>query len=353
MVDGKTITKARDRARFIAWFRATYGHLSGISPVREFNPSFSLSSNQDRLRRKVESLNKTKSLDDYYRPIYNAINKICQGYSNLCFIKSRPGLGKSYNIKRAFSKNGIEPVEITGEVTEAYLYRLIFENNGKPIYLRDVVSVLSGMKSLNLLKSATESDSKRVLTKSNYSNVQKDMPDEFVCRSAFIFDYNSVSALSKKLRLDFEALVSRGDYIEMTFSDEDMKEIMRMISKGDKNKEKVTEFMIENFESGELFRLNLRNQYKAMQTYNYAVNNNLDWREHIIDELGNISEIRSILYSLIGKDKVRTSELKKILMKQGIVETQRTADRRINDWIFMDELRVVSKEKRNFYVSLF
>lgn len=342
-----------DKARFAAWFRSVFGHMGNINPLDEYDPSFSLPENQSKLRRKINTSNLEKTIEEYYKPIYNAIGKVCQGYSHLCFVKSRAGLGKSYNIKRAFEKNGVEPVEITGEVSEAYLYRLIYENNGKPIYLRDVVSVLSGMKSLNLLKSATESDDNRKLTKSNYSNVQKDLPDEFECHSSFVFDYNNVSTLSRKLRLDFEALVSRGDYIEMSFSNEDVKHIMRLIAKDDPEKKKVTEFVINNFDSGGLFRLNLRNQFKAIQTYNYAKGNDLDWRMQIIDELNNMSDVQAMLYSLIGSDEVRTSKLKKLLMKHGIVETKRTSDRRVKDWLFMGELKKVSRENRDFKVSLF
>jgi hypothetical protein len=349
-----------DFERLQEWFGGLVPEgFTGIDVSQEYDPEISLSKNKDKLMHKIKQVLRLKKnkrsitdLDKFYEPIYTAINKVCQGYSNLCFIKGRGGIGKSYTIKKAFEKNGVKPVEVTGEVTEAYLYRLIYENNGKPIWLRDVVTIMSGLKSLNLLKSATETDSDRRLTKSNYSRVQNDMDDEFNCESQFIFDYNNLDCLSKKLREDFEAFLTRGDYIEMMVSDTEVKQLMRLIAKTPEQKE-VTEFIISNFESGGLFRLNLRNQYKAFQTYGYAKQNSLDWKKLLKEELTYNSQIRSMLYSLMGRDKIKTADLKRLLMQHNIVATERTADRRIKDWLFMGEITRCSEDKNNFYVTLF
>jgi len=58
------------------------------------------------------------------------------------------------------------------------------------------------------------------------------------------------------------------------------------------------------------------------------------------------------LYSLIGTKAVRTAELKKLLMKYQLVNTMRTADRKVNDWILTEELIKVSAEDKNFFVCL-
>lgn len=290
-----------------------------------------------------------QDIEQFYAPIYRAINKVCQGYSNLAFIKGRPGTGKSFSIRKQLKLNNADFVEVTGEVTEAYLYRLIYENNHKILWLKDVVKLLAALGSLNLLKSATETESARILTKSNYSKNQDDLPDRFVCKCKFIFDYNNLLAMG--LRDDFEALISRGDFVEVPLGIDEIKQIMRSIAKTQEHKE-ITEFLIEHFNATGMFRLNLRTQWKAFNTFRYAKDNNLEWKKEVQSELQNTSRIRSLLVSLIGLKPVRRQELKKLLLRHELVHSMGTANRKINEWIFIDELYKVSPEDRNYYVCV-
>ena len=322
-------------------------------------------SQQDRLEaerireaeQEVEEYNKTINievnleLEEFYKPITRAVDKICQGYSSLAFIKGRGGIGKSFNIRQRLLKNvgPEEYIEVCGEVTEAYLYRLIFENNGKIIWFKDVVKLLSGLSSINLLKSATETEDKRILTKSNYSREQDDMVNKFICRCRFIFDYNNLFGLT--LREDFEALISRGDFIELPISDDDIKKIMLTVAKEPWQKE-VTAFIIKNFEATGLVKLNLRTQWKGFRTYEYAQKNKLDWKAELAQELKTISKIRAMLYSLIGNRAVTTTELKKLLLRHEIVQCLRTADRKVNEWLFLDEIYKWTPQDRDFKVCI-
>jgi hypothetical protein len=290
-----------------------------------------------------------KEVEAYYSPIYRGVAKLCQGYSNLFFVKGRGGIGKTANLRKALARNSADFIELTGEVTEAYLYRLIFENNGKIIYLKDLVKLLQGQGSLNLLKAACESEEKRVLTKSSYSREQSDLPDQFLCRSKFIFDYNNLHGSG--LEADFEALTSRGDYVELAFCDEEIQTIMRLIAEEPWQKE-VTEYLISGYKESGLFRLNLRTQYKAFKTYNYSQANNLDWKKELSDELSRNNKTRALLYSLIGNKAVRCAELKKKLLRLELVHTIRTADNKINEWLYTEELWKVSEEDTNFCVCI-
>jgi len=305
----------------------------------------------------VDSYNKgidtetSMALEAFYRPLTRAVEKVAQGYSNLSFIKGRGGIGKSFNIRKKLLKHaGPEAyVEVCGEVTEAYLYRLIFENNGKILWFKDVVKLLSGLGSLNLLKSATETEDKRILTKSSYSKQQDDLPNKFICKCKFIFDYNNLFGLG--LRDDFEALISRGDFIELPISNDDIKRIMMTIAKEEWQKE-VTAYIIKNFEATGLIRLNLRTQWKAFKTHEYSEKNKLQWRTELKQELKNNSKIRSLLYSLIGDRVITTKELKKLLLSHEIVNTLRTADRKVNEWLFLDEIYRWTPQDRNFKISI-
>jgi hypothetical protein len=290
-----------------------------------------------------------KDLNQFYAPIIRGVNKMCQGFSNLLFVKSRGGVGKSYQIRKALITNNADFIEIAGDVTEAYLYRLIYDNNGKIIYFKDVVKLLMGLNSMNLLKGATETEAEKVLTKCNYSKDQADLPDRFLCKCKFIFDYNNL--FGTQLAPDFEALTSRGDYLEIPFCDDDIKKVMRMVVKDDWQKE-VTEEIIKNFEANGMVKLNLRTQWKGLRTYEYAKKNNLDWKKELEQEMRNISKTRAMLYTLIGNKAIRTADLKRLLLKQEILPTLRTADHKINEWLYLEELYKIGENDKNFYVCI-
>lgn len=302
--------------------------------VQEYNKKIVYQANQD--------------IDQYYNPIHKAVDKVCKGYSHLLFCKGRPGTGKSWNIRRVLSETNTDYVEVAGEVTEAYLYRLLYENNGKVIWLKDISNLLSGLKSIQILKAATETEEARVITKSNYSKQQDDLPDRFVCKCKFIFDYNNVH---NALRDDFEALISRGDFIEFTLSPKEMEHIMRQIAVTPEEKE-ITEFIITNFTGSGLVRMNLRTQWKAFNTYKYAIAQGLDWHKEIDSELKRVSKIRALLYGLIGNEAVRKVELKRLLIKHELVSSIRMAEIKIREWVFTDELYEALPDEKNGFVSL-
>lgn len=302
--------------------------------VVEYNKKITYERNQD--------------VDKFYTPIYRAVDKIVKGYSNLLFVKGIGGIGKSYGIRRILIEDNADFLEVSGEVTEAYLYRLLFENNGRVIWFKDVANLLNGLKSINILKAATETEESRVITKNNYSKQQDDLPDRFVCRCRFIFDYNNIQ---NTMRDDFEALMGRGDFIEFALSTKELEHIMRCIAKSNEEKE-VTEFVIANFKGSGLVRLNLRTQWKAINTYKYATSQKLDWKEEIKSELQRVSKIRALLYALIGNEAVRKVDLKKLLIRHELVPSIRMAEYKIKEWIFTDELYELSPDERNGYVSL-
>jgi len=303
----------------------------------------------DEYNQKLTADEDIRGLEEFYKPIRRGVKKMCLGYSNLLFVKSRGGVGKSYQIRRALIENHADYVEIAGDVTEAYLYRLIYENNGKILWFKDVVKLLQNLGSMNLLKGATETEVEKVLTKSNYSKDQDDLPDRFLCRAKFIFDYNNL--YGTQLAADFEALTSRGDYNDLPFSDDDMKRLMLLIAVEDWQKE-VTRFVIENFEATGMVRLNLRTQWKAFQTYKFSKATGLEWEDELSGELKRMSRTRSMLYTLIGNKAVKTAELKKLLLRQEILQTLRSADRKINEWLYLEDIWKVSEEEKNFYVCI-
>ena len=256
----------------------------------------------------------------------------------------------SHTITTHLKELEVDFKRISGDVTEAFLYRLFYEYNGKVIYFNDTSRLLKGLRSVNLLKHATELEDKRILTRNNYSVHEIDLPDSFEFTGKLIFDYNELP--KNTLRGDFEALISRGDFIDFNLSKEQTAEVMRVIATEPWQKE-VTEYLIKTHTFTGRNKLNLRTQYKAFRTYEYAIDKGLDWKKEIEYELHNAtSDIRTILFNLIGDEPVSVVTLKKLLVTSGVVNSLRTADRRVKEWLTLEELHAHSIVTRNPIVSI-
>lgn len=297
---------------------------------------------QDAIAHEIQ----VKSNEEFYRPIYRAVAKMKADCCNAAFIKGKPGFGKSYNIQRALKMNGLDYVEITGRVTEAALYELLHNSNGKVLWLNDISSLLSGLGSVNLLKAATEVGKERVLTNNSYSYHQSKLPPSFKFNGKVIFDYNEVHG---DLKGDFDALVNRGDFVQLNFQPEEMAEIMRNAASTEKDLE-TTEFCIKHCDPD---ALNLRVQQKAIMTRKYAQKSNLDWQKEVADELRKYKGKEFYkLYDVIGNKIMTTVELKKKLMTAGLANSIRSADRKVGELEFSGVLKKVDDAKRNYKVQM-
>lgn len=289
-------------------------------------------------------------VDAYYRSIERAVEKVRLGYSHLCFVKGRPGIGKSFQIERCLRKSRLEYVEINGDTSEAYLYRILYQHNGKVVWFKDVARLLRGLRSIDLLKNACETTPERLITNMNYSDKQLDLPRRFYFTGSIIFDFNSLSGL--RFREDLEALASRGDYIELVLSHGEICDIMRCLCRTPAERE-VTEFLVQHYQYCGHNALNLRTQCRAFQTLAYARAKGLDWRNELKEELRyQRSRVHKVLYPILGDGSRPCADVKRYLVKAGVVSTMRTADRRINDWLDLGEIHRVSAGHRNFHVSL-
>jgi hypothetical protein len=292
----------------------------------------------------------TQTINSHYRAIERVIEKMTLGLSHLLFVRGPPGLGKSFQIERSLKEQGLKYFEVSGDTSDAYLYRILYENNGRVVWFKDVVRLLKSLRSLDLLKSACESKPERLITNLNYSDKQTDLPKRFVFKGKLIFDFNSLVGL--RFREDFEALASRGDFVDVVFSHGQVCEIMRGICQTEWQRE-VTDHVIANYVFVGSNSLNLRTQHKAFQCYQYAAAKSLDWRQEVNAELRNqCSKVRKLLYPILGDGPCRAIEVKRYLVRSGLVSTMRTADRRIADWLELGDLYRVSTEERNFLISL-
>jgi hypothetical protein len=192
----------------------------------------------------------------------------------------------------------------------------------------------------------------RKITIMNYSNQLRKagVPRTFHFEGSLVFDYNSI--IHSKHYEDYNALLSRGEYVELIFAKEEMADLMRKIAQTKFEKE-VTEFLIENYVFIGQNQFNLRTQQKAFSTAYYCKETKRDWKEELKEELKiNQSPVRCFLYQVMGKKPIKTKDLKRFLLSSGYVQTMRTADRRIKEWEELEEIYKISGEERNYYVSL-
>ncbi len=288
--------------------------------------------------------------EELYRPIERAIEKIRLGYSHLCFIRGQPGIGKSSQIRLSLKRFGMKYHEVCGDVSEAYLYRMLHENRSSTIWFKDIARLLKSPRNLDLLKSACESDETRIVTNHNYGHHCADLPKSFHFNGNIIFDFNSLHGL--KAREDFEALITRGDFVDLVFGPEDISAILKSIAESDQER-KITEFLLTNEIIRASGQLNLRTQKRAFLTAEYAAKIGNDWREEILQDFeSKESDAQRLLRPLLGNRPLRTSDLKRQLVKRGLVNTIRTAERRIAEWIELGELFRAGDGFRNFLVSL-
>jgi len=286
-----------------------------------------------------------KEINQYYENLRNAIERLAKGYVNSVFICGRTSTGKTYQVISKLNEMGLEPnkdyVEFAGEMSSAFVYRFLYENNGKILIFRDLINLITNLRSVELLKTATETREPRIIRKGNYSKHTEDLPDYFECKSKFIFEFNALRY--NGLKEDIEALLSRGDFITVNLSFDDIANIMRKIAKEDWQKE-ATEFLIKNYKFIGINALNLRTQQKIFGIYKWCKETNRDWKKEVMKFLNSeMSGIRRTLYTYIGDRAIKSSELKKLMVLANIdgVNTLRTADRRLREWILMGELFIV------------
>jgi hypothetical protein len=294
---------------------------------------------------------KDSPIDVFYKPVYDAILKQKMGLRSLLFIKGRGGIGKSYCIKRALVKNNIDFVVISGRMTEAHLYRTLYENKTKTIWLKDIMRLFRGLESIEMLKAVTETSKEdRIVSNNTYSFEMEYLPKSFLFEGNLVFDFNQV--IDMKWSEDFNALISRGELIELVFGFEEMCQIMRLIAETDEEKE-ATEYLIENYKYIGNNQFNLRTQKDVITEHKFAKMMSIDWKQHIKEYLNrNMTPLRTFLYQFIGNGTLRTMDLKKCLLLSGACGTLRTADRRVQDWTAMGELFKVSSDVNNPLLSL-
>lgn len=307
---------------------------------------------ESRLMERLKQIKQSRKMTDFYSGIHEIVEKMYMDLTHLAFIKGVAGIGKTYQIKLALAKHGLKFI-VAKKVSEPYLYRLLYENNelGMVIWIQDAARFFRQQEMIEFLKGVAETDpADRIATNYTYSKDNANLPKKFLWKGKLLFDYNNMVNL--KFLDDYNALISRGEFLELVFSREEMASIMQDVAKT-KEEKQVTEFLIANHKFINNNFFNLRTQQKAFTDYEYAMRKNLDWKKFLLKKFeANRTPIQSLLYQKMGDEPTTKVELIKWLVHSGNSGSARTATRKIEEWLMMEEIYNVSGTNYNPLLSL-
>jgi hypothetical protein len=170
-------------------------------------------------------------------------------------VSGPPGVGKSYGVETVLEKSDIfnklaekkpKYEVVKGAMSAIGLYRKLYEYSapGNVVVFDDCDSILMEDLSLNILKGALDSSSRRFISWNTDSRVLRNegVPDRFEFKGAAIFitniKFNNIK--SKRLKDHLDALESRCHYIDLEM-DTPREKILRI-------KQIITDGMLDRYE---------------------------------------------------------------------------------------------------------
>lgn len=272
-----------------------------------------------------------KIIDKIDAPIHNAISKMVETKIPFIVIEGRQGTGKSRAVDKALAKEGItdKAKTYTTRVSQPILYRIGYDNREDEnfIILRDINIFRKDV--IDMMKALTDTNEPRTIHKNCYSKENSDLPEKYEFKGKIILEVNIIPTEPADLKKDIDALMSRATYIPFHLSQQEIKLKMDAIAKEDWQKE-VTG-LIKSMPEADL---NLRTQWHAFKTYEWAQKKHLDWKPLVEREIRRISLPKDHwkIYSYIGDNWVPRSQLIKALVVYDN-KSVRTAYRRVEEWV--------------------
>lgn len=181
------------------------------------------------------------SINERFNFVGDMIAMLASGDQASVIVTGPGGLGKTFNVLNALQKNELDDVSLldereVGEVVSSYksyrvikgystpkgLYRTLYENRKGVIVFDDCDSVLKDPVSLNLLKGALDSYSRRIISW-RADMRDEDLPTSFEFKGRVVFISN-MSAF----QLD-QAIISRSMVVDLTMTPAQKIERMRFL----------------------------------------------------------------------------------------------------------------------------
>jgi hypothetical protein len=181
------------------------------------------------------------SINERFNFVSDMVTMLCNGAQPSVVITGPGGLGKSYTVSKTLEANGFKDISIMdedfavgapvpknkfivvkGHSTPKGLYRLLFENKDGVIVFDDCDSVLKDPVSLNLLKGALDSYSRRIISwRADIKD--EDLPTTFEFKGRVVFISNLASS-----QID-QAIITRSMAVDLSMTTQQKVERMRHI----------------------------------------------------------------------------------------------------------------------------
>lgn len=148
------------------------------------------------------------------------------GVNPALVISGPPGLGKSHVVTDTIESLGLTEVQyIKGRVSPNGLYKALYaaKNDGGLVVIDDSDGIFDNELSLNLLKAATDSEKKRLISwRAEHRMIDDDgnpLPDDFDFEGSIIFitniDFYKEANSNSKLAPHLSAIISRCLYVDL------------------------------------------------------------------------------------------------------------------------------------------
>ncbi len=220
---------------------------------------------------KETDANILERLNERFDILTEMTKAVKRGDVRAMIVSGPPGVGKSHNVEAVLQKDGLFDTLgerkprfeiVKGAMSSIGLYSKLYEfsDSKNVLVFDDCDDILQEELSLNILKGALDSGSKRFISWNTDSRILRSegIPDRFEFKGAAIFITNIKfeHVRSKKLRSHLDALESRCHYmdLEMDTQREKMLWIQNIVQKGmldryefeDAVKAEVLEFISKN-----------------------------------------------------------------------------------------------------------
>jgi hypothetical protein len=179
------------------------------------------------------------SIDERFGFISDMINMLAKGEQPSVIITGPGGLGKTHAVIKALAANGFKDYTLSdtpesarskkkvyrvvkGHATPLGLYRELYENRDGVMVFDDCDSVLKDPLSLNILKGALDSYSKRIISWKS-DRLDEDTPSVFEFKGRIIFISNLPSTAMD------QAVITRSMAVDVSMTPEQKIERMRTI----------------------------------------------------------------------------------------------------------------------------
>jgi len=151
----------------------------------------------------------TFSINKRFSFMEKAVKMVVKGVQNSLFIAGDGGLGKTYTVTKKMEELDANYKMIAGYATASGLYRALHDNPESLIVFDDCDSVLEDKNAINILKAATDTKEKRIVS---YNAKMKDYKTSFEFKGQIIFISNlTIDKLP-------QALQSRSTVIDLAMS---------------------------------------------------------------------------------------------------------------------------------------